>query len=253
MSTRPNTSTSYNPRTTFPRSRWMRVPRTYSALVRLARSVDDRSTATHRHSERVADVVAMMARRVGFANGRVTALHSAALVHDVGKIAIPDAILLKPGPLDVAEIAIVQHHAAAGADLARHVLSDEQVRWVRHHHERIDGSGYPDGLRGQAIPFESRLMAVADAYDAMVAHRVYRAGMTPEGVLDILEEGAGTQWCRHSVDLIRGLHDDGYLHVTRPGRRDLASAQPLTAHRPIDPPDGRRGHRGRSPGLTART
>jgi len=207
-----------------------RPPRTFGSLVRLARTVDDRSSITHRHSQRVAEISALMAERLGLDDTSVRALHAAALVHDVGKVVIPDAVLLKPGPLDVAEIAIVQRHAAAGAELARRALDAEQLTWIRSHHERIDGCGYPDGLEDGEIPLQARLLAVADAYDAMVAHRVYRAGMAPDGVLEVLAAGAGTQWCPMAVDLITDLHSRALLPGTRRaplrGRRRRAAPAP---------------------------
>ncbi len=207
----------------------MRPPRSFAELAEIARGMDDRSTLTHRHSERVAALVGLMADRMGMDRAHVAEIRAAALVHDVGKVMVPDAILTKPGPLDPDEVAIIQHHAAAGADLVRDVMTAEQARWIRHHHERIDGTGYPDGLAGHAIPIESRLIAVADAYDAMVAHRVYRAGMNPIGVLDILRQGAGTQWCEHAVDLLIGIGDDAEARPARPRavRRTHRSAQPV--------------------------
>src|SRR5690606_35803853 len=131
----------------------------------LARAVDAKDPSTREHSERVADLAVAIATALGWPVERAAALREAGLVHDVGKIAVPDALLAKPGRLTARELAVVRTHAAIGAEMLSDVLSPEQVAWVRGHHERWDGRGYPDGLAGDAIPEGARVLALADAWD----------------------------------------------------------------------------------------
>jgi diguanylate cyclase (GGDEF)-like protein/PAS domain S-box-containing protein/putative nucleotidyltransferase with HDIG domain len=161
----------------------------------LARAIDAKDSDTRQHSERVAELAARLAESMGWAPAEVALLREAALVHDVGKIGVPDSILSKPGRLDAAEYDEVKRHAALGADIAREVLTDEQVAWIRHHHERFDGAGYPDGLDGTAIPLGARILAVADAWDVMTNVRAYRAPRGPDDAMAECARVAGTQLC----------------------------------------------------------
>jgi HD-GYP domain-containing protein (c-di-GMP phosphodiesterase class II) len=130
-----------------------------------------------------------------------TLIVTAARVHDIGKIGIPDMVLQKPGALTPDEWAIMQTHSDRGADLlARYPDFARGVAIVRHHHERWDGKGYPAGLKGYDIPFGARLMAVADSFDAMTSDRPYRPGMSVEKATQILHEGRGVQWDAALVD-----------------------------------------------------
>ncbi|MCC6830821.1 MAG: diguanylate cyclase [Thermoleophilia bacterium] len=167
--------------------------RTLAALRALARAVDARDPATQRHSERVADLTHRIAVASGWSGDRAHALREAALVHDVGKIGIPDAILLKPAALTREEFARVAAHAELGATIVHEVLTAEQVGWVRHHHERIDGGGYPAGLASGAIPEGARILATADAWDAMTTDRPYRTARTVGEALEECARVAGTQ------------------------------------------------------------
>ncbi len=160
--------------------------RTLAALRALARAVDARDAATQRHSERVADLTHRIAIESGWGDARARA-------HDVGKIGIPDEVLRKPGGLTDGEFALVAAHPELGAAIVAEVLSDEQVAWVRHHHERMDGRGYPDGLSGEAIPEGARILAVADAWDAMTADRPYRRALSPDAALAECRRVAGDQ------------------------------------------------------------
>ncbi|MDQ2687016.1 MAG: HD-GYP domain-containing protein, partial [Armatimonadota bacterium] len=124
-----------------------------------------------------------------------------ALIHDVGKIGVPDYILRKPGQLSEEEFAAIKQHPVMGAVIAASVPGfDETLDAVRFHHERWDGKGYPMGLAGEDIPFIARLMAVADSYSAMTTDRPYRKGMNPEKALGILKSGAGVQWDPQCVE-----------------------------------------------------
>lgn len=177
----------------------------------LARAVDARDPTTQRHSERVASLAAELARELGWAEEAVARITDAALVHDVGKIGVPDSVLLKPGPLDPEERATVQTHAALGAEIVGEVLSAEQVDWVRHHHERPGGGGYPDNLRGHGLSEGARILALADAFDAMTEDRGYRSKLTVAEAVAECEVHAGTQFCPRVVAALRRLHDAGAL------------------------------------------
>ncbi|WP_217914499.1 diguanylate cyclase [Miltoncostaea marina] len=167
--------------------------RAYSALRALAHAVDARDPSTQRHSERVAQLSHRLALALGWGPARAGALRDAALVHDVGKVGVPDSVLFKPGQLTAHERTIVEAHAALGAQIVSEVLDEEQIGWVRHHHERIDGDGYPDRLAGEDIPMGARIMAVADTWDALTADRPYRRGLAPERAMAIVREVAGAQ------------------------------------------------------------
>jgi diguanylate cyclase (GGDEF)-like protein len=177
----------------------------------LARAVDARDAFTQRHSERVAELAGLLAERMGWPAERVARLREAALVHDVGKIGIPDAILLKPAPLSPEEYTRVQAHAALGAQIVSEALSEEQVAWVRHHHERQDGRGYPDGLAGEDIPDGARILALADAWDAMIAPRLYRRARSRADALTECRRGAGRQWSTEAVAALLDLWQEGLL------------------------------------------
>jgi diguanylate cyclase (GGDEF)-like protein len=179
----------------------------------LARAVDARDPFTQRHSERVAELAARLAEHLGWSADRVKRLREAGLVHDVGKIGISDAILLKPARLTPEEYARVKTHAALGAQIVSEALSAEQVSWVRHHHERHDGAGYPDGLAGEGIPDGARLLSLADAWDAMISKRPYRQSRTPSAALAECRRGAGGQWSPEVVAALLDLWAAGQLET----------------------------------------
>jgi len=133
------------------------------------------------HSERVSSLCMPMAFRVGLTGKRLLYLQLASLLHDVGKLDVPPHILDKPGMLSLQETLVIQDHSLRGEQMLRSLsLPDPICQTVRSHHERFDGRGYPDGLSGEQIPLEARIVQVADAYDAMTEDRPYRAAMTPE-------------------------------------------------------------------------
>ncbi len=164
-------------------------------LYTLARIVEARDRYTEEHTERVATYALALADEVGLSEEERENLRKGSMVHDIGKIALPDSILLKPGPLTAEEFEKVKEHPVVGY---RILMGAQSMRGalsvVRHHHERWDGQGYPDRLKGEEIPLLARLCAVADAFDAMTSDRPYRAGMPLERALNILRDGAGTQW-----------------------------------------------------------
>ncbi|MFN8110714.1 MAG: diguanylate cyclase [Thermoleophilia bacterium] len=165
-----------------------------SAMRVLARAVDARDPYTRQHSDRVADLAVQLATVLRWPVERIVALREAALVHDVGKIGVPDAVLLKEGPLAEDERRVIEEHPALGAQIVADVLSDEQTDWVRGHHERWDGRGYPDALKGTDIPDGARVMSVADAWDAMTTDRPYRKGLTTEEAAQRIRDGRGSQF-----------------------------------------------------------
>jgi diguanylate cyclase (GGDEF)-like protein len=160
----------------------------------LARAVDAKDSWTRSHCETVAELAGLIAGGLGLDPAHVDDLRLAALVHDVGKIGIPDAILQKPAALSDEEYEIVKGHAALGHKIIAGTDLAGVAPWVLHHHERIDGAGYPDRLAGDAIPLEARIIHVADAFEAMTSDRPYRAGMPEGAALAELERNAGTQF-----------------------------------------------------------
>jgi diguanylate cyclase (GGDEF)-like protein len=185
--------------------------RTLSAITALARAVDAKDSTTQRHSERVGFVAASIAGLLGWQKERRAKLHEAGLVHDVGKIGVPDSILRKTSPLTVPEADVMKTHAALGARIVQDVLSPEQALWVLHHHERWDGRGYPQRIAEEAIPEGAQILAVADAWDAMTANRHYRSALAVEEAVAELRAGRGTQWSPRAVDALLELWESGHL------------------------------------------
>jgi HD-GYP domain-containing protein (c-di-GMP phosphodiesterase class II) len=150
---------------------------------------------TGRHSDTVVDLCEAVARRVGVTGAEMTHLHIAAHLHDLGKIGVPDQILHKPGPLDDAEWSIMREHPVWGAQaLERTPGFEEAALAVRHHHERWDGTGYPDGLAAEAIPIGARVIAVCDAYEAMTSHRPYREALPEPLARERIVAGTGSHF-----------------------------------------------------------
>ncbi len=167
----------------------------FSILDALVTAVDNKDRYTRRHSEDVMRYSVAIARALGLDEKTQRLIEVAGLLHDVGKIGVPDAILRKPGSLSDDEFHAVQHHPMMGSIIVSSVPGfEEMLDAIRHHHERWDGAGYPFALQGLEIPLMARIMAVADAYSAMTTNRPYRKGMNPIRALAILERGAGTQW-----------------------------------------------------------
>jgi HD-GYP domain-containing protein (c-di-GMP phosphodiesterase class II) len=163
-------------------------------LVSIARALEQRDR-TYGHGARVAVLAEPVAVRLGWDRRRIRGLRVAAPIHDVGKVEVPLRLLRKPGPLTLDELAEVRRHPCAGARLVLPLRRFwEALPYVLFHHEHWDGGGYPAGLRRRAIPLEARILAVADAFDAMISPRPYRAALPHERALMELERGAGTQF-----------------------------------------------------------
>ena len=155
------------------------LERAESVLFALARSIEGKDPYTKGHCERLAENSARLGERIGLAPEDLTALRRAGIVHDIGKVAVPDSILLKPGPLTPEERAIMQQHPVVGESICAPLKSFRAVLpIIRHHHEKLDGSGYPDGLRGENIPLTARILSVIDVYDALTTERHYKAAMS---------------------------------------------------------------------------
>jgi len=154
-----------------------------------------RDDYTGRHSAQVGQLARRVGERLGMKVEELALLECAARLHDVGKLGVPDAILRKPGPLDEAEWEIMRRHPELGAEMVASVPGLERVgRFVGAHHERFDGTGYPQGLTGDAIPLASRVISACDAYEAMVSRRPYRASLSIRTALGELVAGAGSQF-----------------------------------------------------------
>lgn len=170
--------------------------RSTAAMQSLAATVDARDAYTAGHSRRVQQLALALGRELGLSDVELDLLGHAALFHDIGKLAIPDAILLKPTSLTADELALMQRHSEDGARLVSRLgFLDDAVPLIRHHHERYDGLGYPGGLAGEEIPFGARIIHVADALDSMLTNRVYRPALSREAALEELERHTGSQFC----------------------------------------------------------
>lgn len=166
-----------------------------TVLFSLALSIEARDHYTRGHCDRLAEMSARLGEKLGLSPDDITALRRAGIVHDIGKIVVPDAILLKPGPLTPPEIAVMRTHAVVGERICTPLKSMRLVLpIIRHHHEKRDGSGYPDGLSGDAIPMPARILQLADVYDALTTDRPYRTAISPQAALDLMDEESGLGW-----------------------------------------------------------
>jgi HD-GYP domain-containing protein (c-di-GMP phosphodiesterase class II) len=195
----------------------------------IATIVDQRDPYTAGHSRRVSEYAVAIARRLRLSDAEVERVRWSALLHDLGKIGVPDAVLLKEGPLDAHEREVINTHPSIAAAILGPVEAMAAIApCVLHHHERWDGRGYPDGLKGEAIPFLARVIAVADTFDAMTTTRPYRTALEVGEARRRLLEGGGVQWDTRCTDAMIALIDAG--EVTPPQRtvlgRRLSDAHP---------------------------
>ncbi|MBA7593479.1 putative cyclic di-GMP phosphodiesterase [subsurface metagenome] len=166
-----------------------------NAIIALATAIEAKDPYTEGHVDRVANYALILGKEAGIAPWELQALRKAAILHDVGKIGIDESILLKPGSLTEEEFNQLKTHSVIGERICRPLGQDRLIlEVIRHHHERYDGKGYPDGLAGEDIPIAARIMAVVDAYDALTSDRPYRARRSQEQAVEILKQEAGKQF-----------------------------------------------------------
>ncbi len=165
------------------------------SVVSLAAALEARDGYTLGHGERVAALAILIGQEMRLSPARLRALAAGALLHDVGKIGIPDAVLHKAGPLSSEEFAVIQEHPGRGDTMLGVSFTGRvECNVIRHHHERWDGVGYPDGLAAEAIPLEARIAAVADVYDALRSNRAYRSAWAAEDAVALIERDSGTHF-----------------------------------------------------------
>ena len=187
------------------------VPEVLLLRVRTALSgaIDAKDTYTNGHSTRVAEYSGEIAKRAGFAPKMQNDIYMMGLLHDVGKIGVPDAIINKPAHLTEEEFAVIRNHPVMGARILKNIKDfPKLITGARWHHERYDGKGYPDGIAGEEIPLEARIIAVADAYDAMSSRRSYRDVLPQETVRLEIEKGKGTQFDPVMTKIVLSMMDD---------------------------------------------
>ncbi len=181
----------------------------------LSNAIDAKDTYTNGHSRRVAEYSREIARRYGFSESEQEQVYMIGLLHDVGKIGIPDTILNKPGKLTNEEFAIIKTHPSIGAEILKNITEFPEISHGAHwHHERYDGRGYPDGLKGDEIPIIAQIISVADAYDAMTSRRSYRSVMLQEKVRSEIFNGIGTQFAPKFATIMLEMIDDlSLIHI----------------------------------------
>lgn len=184
-----------------------------TTLNAFVKAIEARDPYTEQHSNRVTEIAVVIGERMGCSEEELDILNISGPLHDIGKIGIRDDILLKPGRLTDEEFEKIKEHPDIGANIIGQLgMWDEHQKIIRHHHERFDGSGYPDGLASEEIPFLARILTVADAYDAMASDRAYRKKMPTEKVLGIIREGAGSQFDPQCVGAFLTLFQEGRIY-----------------------------------------
>src|SRR5579859_3141075 len=169
----------------------------------LAAAVEAKDRYTEKHTHRVAETARHVGVKLGLPERALEALYRGGIIHDIGKIGVPDSVLLKPGPLEGRELAAMRRHPEIGESIVRPLRSGAALLpIIRHHHEHYDGTGYPDGLAGRAIPHLARIVAVCDAFDALVTDRPYRSAKSVDEAVDILVDGAAKQWDPEAVQVL---------------------------------------------------
>jgi putative nucleotidyltransferase with HDIG domain len=182
------------------------------SLAALSAAIEARDPYARGHSSRVTVFAQAMAKRIGLDKERLSVLRLGALLHDIGKLSVPPAVLLKRGPLTETEFGQVQRHPAAGVRMLRSLGAPLAILpAVLHHHERWDGAGYPRGRAGNAIPLEARILTIADSFDAMTSTRPYRAPLRPDDALAELDRCAGSQFDPELVRAFAAAWAEGEL------------------------------------------
>ena len=204
----------------------------------LAQTIDAKDQVTHDHIRRVQENSVRLAHALDVTDeADIQALKAASLLHDVGKISVPEHILNKPGRLTAPEMEIMRRHAPVGADILSVIgFPYPVVPIVRHHHENWDGTGYPDGLAGDAIPIGARILMVVDCFDALTSDRPYRPRFEPVAALQVLTDRRGTMYDPRVVDAFLELHAAGLSEVPPATRAPVADPHAM----PVEPPSSQR-------------
>ncbi len=183
-----------------------------TTLRAFVKAIEARDPYTKQHSNRVTEIAVIMGKEMGCSEEEIDTLNIAGPLHDIGKIGIRDDILLKPGKLTNEEFEIIKGHPVIGASIVGQLgMWEEHQLIIRHHHERFDGTGYPDKLKEDKIPYLSRIMSVADAFDAMNSDRAYRKKMEVDKIIGIIKQGSGSQFDPKSVSVFMKLHKEGKI------------------------------------------
>ncbi|MBE5929745.1 MAG: response regulator [Lachnospiraceae bacterium] len=185
---------------------------TFETIATISSMLEARDSYTKGHSVRVAEYSVMLAERAGWREQAILNLQHIALLHDIGKVGIPDHVLNKPGKLTEEEFAIIKSHTIIGADILKEIKSIPEIEaGARYHHERYNGTGYPCGLAAEEIPAVARIIGIADAFDAMNSKRIYRDSLSSEVIRKELVNGKGTQFDPYFLDIFLQLFDEGKL------------------------------------------
>jgi putative two-component system response regulator len=199
-------------------------------LFALAEAVEQRDHHIAGHCQRLAYIAVTLGTAMGMDRGALLALYRGGYLHDVGKVGIPDSILFKPGRLTPEEWVVMRSHSTRGEEICHHIRSmSEVLPIIRHHHEKWDGTGYPDGLRGEEIPLLARVLQIADIYDALTSPRPYKPAYSPADALHLIEEETTSGWRDPAlVDLFLRIHPSVIAKMPPPDR-SLHALQALAA------------------------
>jgi putative nucleotidyltransferase with HDIG domain len=179
----------------------------HTSIQMMAQAVDIKDPYTSGHSQRVSRYAVRLGRALGLSEEEVERIRIGGFLHDIGKIGISGRVIRKPGKLTVEEKALMNHHSSVSADIIEGLkILSESTKMVRHHHEHRDGSGYPDGLKGEEIPLGSRIILVADAFDALTTDRPYRKGRPRDQAVAVIRENAGPQFDPAVVDALERIY-----------------------------------------------
>jgi putative two-component system response regulator len=200
----------------------------------LANAIEARDSYLHGHCERLASLAVRIAEQIGLSHDEIETIRLGAILHDIGKIGIPDRVLLKPAALDDEERRIVETHPEIGDKLLEPLDLLAAARpVVRHHHERWDGAGYPDRLAGDEIPIGARIVSVADSVEVMSSRQLYRSPLGPDGIVRELRTNAGSQWDAQIVDVVLALIESGELVLSSEGLHLLDVARRMDSIEPV--------------------
>jgi len=171
------------------------LERAEAVMLSLAQSIEGKDPYTKGHCDRLSTYSSQLGERIGLGDDEITALRRGGIVHDIGKVAVPDAILLKPGRLTGDEMKVMQEHTVIGEKICAPLKSFRAVLpIIRHHHEKLDGTGYPDGLKGDEIPLTARILQIVDVYDALTTERPYKRAMSPQQALETMKGEVCKGW-----------------------------------------------------------